>query len=208
MREEKQKTIQQIYDEFAHTYEENRGNFDVVPVLEDFYGTLEKSTGQLLDLGCGAGEPVSKWFISKGWEATGVDFSKSMLELAQRYVPEMKCIQSDMRNVQFTDEQFDAIVAIYSLFHVPWKDHEALFSNAFQWLKREGGMLFTYATSAYTGEKVFDGYKEFLGQRLYYSHMSEGQLYATLEKVGFVIESATHRNIGGETFLWVFLKKI
>jgi cyclopropane fatty-acyl-phospholipid synthase-like methyltransferase len=69
-----------------------------------------------------------------------------MLELAHRYQPEMKTILADIRDVDFADEQFEAITAIYCLFHIEYEKHEELFRKIHRWLKPVGMSLFTYAT--------------------------------------------------------------
>lgn len=199
--------VREIYDEFAETYAENRGHFDMTEVLDSFYQRLRVKKGRLLDLGCGAGGPFARFFIDRGWTVIGVDFSKRMLELASKYVPKMQTIHADMREVEFEPGQFEAITAIYSLFHVPRNDHAALFHRCYQWLRPKGKALFTYATKEYTGSIEFDGHKEFMGQKLYYSHNSPDKLYADLEAIGFNIESTDLRNIGNETFLWVTVGK-
>jgi cyclopropane fatty-acyl-phospholipid synthase-like methyltransferase len=199
--------LQEIYDGFAGTYEENRGLFDMTEVLNPFYESLDIEKGKLLDLGCGAGEPFARFFIDHGWKVTGVDFSKQMLKLASKYVPEMQTIQADMCEIEFESNQFDAITVIYSLFHVLSNDHAALFDKFYQWLRPKGKALFTYATREYTGSNEFDGYKEFMKQKLYYSHKSPDKLYADLKNIGFHIESTDYRNIGNEIFLWVTVSK-
>jgi cyclopropane fatty-acyl-phospholipid synthase-like methyltransferase len=199
--------VQEIYDGFAETYAENRGLFDMTEVFASFYGRLAVAKGRLLDLGCGAGEPLARLFIDRGWTVTGVDFSQRMLELAAQYVPEMETIHADMRRVGFEPSQFDAITASYSLFHVPSRDHAALFEKFYRWLCPTGKALFTYATKEYTGRNEFDGYIKFIGQDLYYSHKSPDKLYADLEKIGFNIESTDYRDIGNEIFLWVTVSK-
>ena len=196
-------TVREIYDGFAETYEKNRGLFDMTKVLASFYGRLHVKKGRLLDLGCGAGEPFPRFFIDRGWIVTGVDFSERMLELASKYIPEMQTIHADMCKVEFEPGQFEAITAIYSLFHVPRNDHAALFDKFYRWLCPKGKVLFTYATKEFTGSIEFDGYKEFMDQELYYSHKSPDKLYADLENTGFNIESADYRDIGNEIFLWV-----
>jgi cyclopropane fatty-acyl-phospholipid synthase-like methyltransferase len=200
-------TLREIYDGFAGTYEENRGLFDMTEVFNSFYTRLEVEKGRLLDLGCGAGEPFPRFFIDRGWRVTGVDFSERMLGLASKYVPKMQTIHADMREVQFEPNQFEAITAIYSLFHVPSNDHAALFDKFYQWLWPKGKALFTYATKEYTGSNQFDGYKKFMERELYYSHNSPDKLYADLERIGFNIESTDYRNIGNEIFLWVTVSK-
>lgn len=197
------KTLQEIYDGFAQTYEENRGLFDMSTVFEDFYRRIPAGRKEVLDLGCGAGEPFARMFIDRGCRVVGVDFSQEMLALASRCAPEMERIHADMREVEFAPARFDAITAVYSLFHVPSDDHPGLFAKLYRCLAPGGMLLFTYATREYTGEEVFDGYKRFFGQELYYSHRTPDELYAMLARCGFRLEAADYRSIGGEVFLWV-----
>lgn len=201
------KELSGIYDRFAETYEANRGLFDMTSTLVPFYRGLNRDKGRLLDLGCGAGEPFPRYFLEKGWEVYGVDFSKKMLELAARFAPQMHTIYADMTEVEFPPAQFDAITCIYSLFHVPRNLHPELFAKFHRWLRPGGKVLFTYATRKYTGQDEFDGEKEFMGQRLFYSHTTEEKLREQLTAAGFEIESFEHLDIGGETFLWVVVRK-
>ena len=195
--------LRQIYDRFADTYEQNRGLFDMSEVIDDFSRRLPQRPGRLLDLGCGAGEPFPAFFITRGWRVTGVDFSSRMLELARHYQPNMETVEADIRNVEFPDRQFDAVTAIYCLFHIEHEKHGGIFQKIFRWMKPAGKLLFTYATKEYTGAEIFNGYKEFMGEKLFYSHTTPGNLTAILKTIGFTIESETYRNIGGETFLWI-----
>ena len=199
--------LRQIYDRFADTYEQNRGLFDMSEVIDDFSRRLPQRPGRLLDLGCGAGEPFPAFFITRGWRVTGVDFSSRMLELARHYQPNMETVEADIRNVEFPDRQFDAVTAIYCLFHIEHEKHGGIFQKIFRWMKPAGKLLFTYATKEYTGAEVFNGTKEFMGEQLFYSHTTPGNLAAILKTIGFTIESETYRNIGGETFLWMTVAK-
>ena len=196
-----------IYDDFAETYEANRGQFDMTPILGPFFDGLGKAHGRLLDLGCGAGEPFARYFLDRGWEVTGVDFSAAFLRLAARYAPEMQTIQSDMLEVEFDPAQFDAITCIYSLFHVPRVRHPELFAKFQRWLRPGGQVLFTYATKEYTGADEFEGTKDFMGRHLFYSHTTPANLRAQLETAGLAVDSIDLRAIGGESFLWVAVRK-
>ena len=196
-------TLRDIYDEFADVYESNRGLFDMSPVLESFFAGLVRPKGRLLDLGCGAGEPFPRYFLDRGWEVYGVDFSKKMLHLAAQYAPGMHTICDDMLEVEFAPAQFDALTCIYSLFHVPRARHPELFAKFRRWLRPGGQVLFTYATREYTGAAAFEGEKEFMGQQLFYSHTTPATLRAQLEEAGLAVRAFDFRDIGGETFLWV-----
>jgi ubiquinone/menaquinone biosynthesis C-methylase UbiE len=199
--------MQQIYDELAAAYEAGRGAFDMTQVFDTFYRRLPGSGGHILDLGCGTGEPIARLFIERGWRATGVDFAPAMLELAAQRVPQMTRIQADMREVALPEASFDAVALIYSLFHVPTRDHPALFVKLFRWLRPGGHLLFTYATKEYTGQDEFEGYKDFFGRSLFYSHTTPLKLRAQVEAAGFACDSAAYRDIGGETFLWVTVQR-
>ena len=200
-------SLQETYDGFAKGYESSRVLFDISKILDSFYSQHPIEKGELLDLGCGAGEPVARYFLDRHWLVTGVDFSERMLELAAHYAPEMKTLHANMTDIAFNTNQFNAIIASYSLFHIPAKEHAALFEKFHRWLKPNGKALFTYATKEYTGSDEFDGYKKFMDQELFYSHKSPDALYADLENIGFKIEASDYHNIGNETFLWVTVGK-
>lgn len=195
-------SLAQAYDAFALTYERSRGQFDMTAVLDGFLARLP-ARGHLLDLGCGAGEPFARTFLERGWQVTGVDFSPAMLELAGRYAPAMTPILADMRAVDFPARTFDAIAAVYSLFHVPRAEHPALFARMHEWLRPSGVLLLTYATRAYTGQDRFEGTKRFMDRELFYSHATPEELHAQLEAAGLAVLEARERSIGGEAFLWV-----
>ena len=199
--------LRAIYDEFAETYEANRGQFDMAPILEPFFRSLGKKTGRLLDLGCGAGEPFARTFLDRGWEVVGVDFSEPFLRLARRYAPGMKTIHADMLTVEFNPAQFDAITCVYSLFHTPRDRHPELFAKFHRWLRPGGQALFTYATQEYTGQPEFEGIKEFMGRNLFYSHTTPEKLRVQLETADLSIQSSRLHEIGGESFLWVTLRR-
>lgn len=200
--------LNEIYDRFARGYDENRAAFDMTEVVESFYKLCGGGKKRLLDLGCGAGVPFAQYFIGKGWDVTGVDFSGEMIKLARKYVPEMKAVQADMRELIFAEGSFDEVTAVYSLFHISASEQFELLHKVYGWLSPGGRVLFTYATKEYTGSDEFDGYKEFMGQKLYYSHRTPEVLFKELGRIGFEILSSDYREIGGEIFLWVSAGKV
>jgi len=195
-----------VYDEFAESYDQNRDAFNIDEIINKFREQLEIDSGDLLDLGCGAGVPLGKSFVESGWTVTGVDFSSKMLSLANKHVPAMKTICSDICSVDFSECEFDAISLIYSIFHIPKERHDELFRKLYRWIKPNGMVLFTYATKEYTGSEEFSGFKEFLGQQLFYSHETPDQLFQRLKDVGFDILFKDYHCIADETFLWLTLR--
>jgi SAM-dependent methyltransferase len=76
-----------------------------------------KPQGRVLDLGCGSGEPIARWFKAEGFKVTGFDLAGSMLDLARARWPEGDWRQGDMRTLNL-DETFDGIIAWDSFFHL------------------------------------------------------------------------------------------
>ena len=109
--------LNKIYDAFAQTYEENRGQFDMSDVLDGFYSTLNLENGKLLDLGCGAGEPVARYFTDHNWSVVGVDFSEQMIRLASKYAQEMQTMHADISDTYGTKIQAGARCIIYHACH-------------------------------------------------------------------------------------------
>jgi len=199
--------LDEIYDGFADQYDANRGAFDISPILAGFTARLPPR-GRLLDLGCGAGEPCGRYFLNRGWQVTGVDFSHRMLQLATRYAPEMTRIFRDMRDVDLAGAEFDAVTAIYSLFHLPVADQWRLFAGISRWLRPGGHLLFTYAGEEYTGQPEFSGHLEFMGRELFYAHTTPQALTAGLAATGLEVIALERHAIGGETFLWVSCRRV
>ena len=50
-------------------------------------GGAEGERGHILDLGCGAGEPIARYFLDAGCEVTGVDAAPAMIAIARSRFP-------------------------------------------------------------------------------------------------------------------------
>ncbi len=198
--------LAQLYDDLAETYAGSRHLFDTTPILTDFAHNLPVR-GQILDVGCGAGEPTARYFVNRGDTVTGIDVSERMLMLARRQVPEATFQAMDMRDLEFQSASFDAITAVYTVFHLPRADHAALFAGFARVLKPGGQLLLTLATKEYTGQEAFDGEMEFIGRRLPYSHDRPEAALSKLATAGLVVVSAKLIETGGETFYWIVARK-
>ena len=56
-----------LYDDLAETYAAGRHRFDTTPILEEFARFLPRGA-RVLDAGCGAGEPVARYYRTPhGW---------------------------------------------------------------------------------------------------------------------------------------------
>lgn len=68
--------------------------------------------GKIMDLGCGSGE-ISLWLIGHGYEVTSVDV------VAKVKVVGVKEILYDGEHLPFKDKEFDQVLLITVLHHVP-----------------------------------------------------------------------------------------
>jgi len=195
------------FDRLALKYEHNRASFETTQILNEFVISLPIRKGSILDLGCGSGTPVSRFFLDRKWEVHGVDFSQKMLELAKQHTPEMHTSLCDMRHFSAPDNMYDAVVAVYSFFHVPLDCQSDLLMRIQKMLKPGGRFLMTYATKDYTGEDTFDGYKEFMGEMLYYGHDTPEVLHAKLSDAGLHTIYQEDCTINGEVFRWITCEK-
>ena len=60
-----------LYDDLTETYAAGRHLFDTTPILREFAGPLPTGA-HILDAGCGAGEPVARYFVARGDTVTGI----------------------------------------------------------------------------------------------------------------------------------------
>jgi SAM-dependent methyltransferase len=107
-----------VYDRQAQFFDSNR---DKRLIMEGSWLARLSATmpaaGSVLDLGCGAGEPIARHFIEAGHELTGLDFSPVMLEIARGRFPQATWIEADMRAFDL-GRRFDAIIGWDSFFHL------------------------------------------------------------------------------------------
>lgn len=70
----------------------------------------------ILEAGAGSGRWVI-WFMKKGWDAVGIDWSKNAVERAKTEFPDIKFDVGDMRAMPYQDDYFGSIVSLGSIEH-------------------------------------------------------------------------------------------
>jgi 2-polyprenyl-3-methyl-5-hydroxy-6-metoxy-1,4-benzoquinol methylase len=202
-------TVESGYDRMAEQYLATKDPEDplALAALEDLVSLLPQGAAAL-DLGCGAGVPVTRWLANRRFAVTGVDVSARQLELARMNVPEGNFLKADMTELAFAPETFDAVVAFHSIIHVPRAEHPALLESIHRWLKPGGVFLATMTVTDYEGrEDDWEGW----GAPMVWSHYDRDANVAMLREAGFQIQYAESRTGGGtsdeETWLWVLVSK-
>ncbi|WP_171133386.1 MULTISPECIES: trans-aconitate 2-methyltransferase [unclassified Ruegeria] len=101
----------------------------------------------VLDLGCGAGDPIARWFMAEGFTVTGVDFSAAMLSIARDRWPDGDWRQADMRSLDL-DQQFDGIIGWNSFFHLTADEQTDCIARMARHLKPGGALMLTVGHGA------------------------------------------------------------
>ena len=160
----------------------------------------------VLDLGCGSGIPMTR-ALAKGRRITGVDLSARQIELARAAVPEATFRQADMTELELPPERLDAVVAFYSLTHVPRADLPALLSRIRTWL-RPGGVLVATMGAQDSPDEVEE---DWLGVPMFFSHHGAKRNRASVVEAGFELEEAIVEEEPGDRhgalFLWVLARR-
>jgi len=117
---------------------------NMIRMLVDLVGERPR----VLDAGCGAGQ-VTKMLRSWGCEAVGVDAAEKLIELARAAYPGLDFTVGDLRALPYPDEDFDALVARYSVIHTA-PDEVPGIVGEFARVLRPGGCLLVEFQSAGT----------------------------------------------------------
>jgi SAM-dependent methyltransferase len=108
--------------------------------LLDAFATRVNGSGRVCDIGCGPGH-VARYLHDRGVDVFGVDLSPGMLEQARRLNPGMDFRQGNMLSLEFDDTSLAALVAFYSILHIPRAEVSDAFREFHRVLK-PGGLLF------------------------------------------------------------------
>jgi len=195
------KLVEQGYNKIAEEYYTHRDLNKFNNELEEFASLLPENA-HILDVGCGAGIPTAKFLTKKGIKVTGIDLSDKMLSLARVNVTNAEFIKMDMNELEFKENSFDGIISVYTLFHVPKKNHIQIFKKFFEILKPGGILLIN------TGISESEGKSFFFGVPMFWSNFSPKITLGLVKKAGFLIIFEGVLERGGEYQYWIFGKKM
>ncbi len=139
----------------------------------------------VLELGCGAGLPVTAR-LALGRRLTGVDISPVQIGLARANVPSATFVVADLTTLDLAPASVDAVVAFYSLTHVPRAEHAALFERIRSWLRPGGVFLASLGVEDAPDEIEAD----WLGVDMFFSHFSARVNRRLVAAAGLIVEHA------------------
>jgi ubiquinone/menaquinone biosynthesis C-methylase UbiE len=113
-------------------------NYDPLPWYSDFCQFIAYFNGKrILDLGCGSGE-IASWFLARGMDYTGIDFSPGMIEQAQAYLPEADFRCMDLYHLNFQNDEFDGFWVSCVLDLIPKRNLPFVLSEIRRIVKNDG----------------------------------------------------------------------
>jgi SAM-dependent methyltransferase len=118
--------------------------------LERFLAALPPGAS-VLDLGCGAGEPIARHLIARGCRVTGVDSAPTMIAICRRRFPAHAWRVGDMRRLALA-RRFDGLVAWDSFFHLDPRGQRKAVAVFARHARPGAALLFTSGPAA--GEAI------------------------------------------------------
>jgi len=185
---ESRKIVTEGYDGIALEYLEIVKSMEAT-VREKYLGMLINLLppgAAVLELGCGAGVPMTRYLVDNGLKVTGVDISRKQLALAEKNVPEATLILGDMTKLEFDENSFDAVTAFYSITHIPRIDHNDLISSIYKVLK-SGGI---FMVNLGKGDLPDTVEADWMGKSMFFSHYDADTSEKIIRMTGFEIISA------------------
>lgn len=105
--------------------------------LDDF--AVRVRPGPVADVGCGPGH-IARYLHERGVQVAGIDLSHEMVARARSLHPGLEFRQGDMQALDFEPASLAAIVAFYSIIHIP-RERVAGVLRGFADVLRPGGLL-------------------------------------------------------------------
>lgn len=127
------------YDRLARRWDEFADSVRP-PLRERYLDWLESRLAPgspVVELGSGSGLPVAARLATRT-DYLGVDVSSEMISVARSNVAAARFLEADMRRFDLPGGSVDAVIAFYSIIHLPRADQPLLFSKVRRWLSPGG----------------------------------------------------------------------
>ena len=185
-----------VYQRNAKEWDKHRSRSLFEKNWLDRFVNILPSKANVLDVGCGAGEPIANYLIERSLRVTGIDSSQAMIKICKSRFPGQSWIEMDMRKLTFP-QKFNGIIAWDSFFHLKQNEQRSTLQLFLEHLARPGVLLLTVGHEA--GEVI--GTVE--GEDVYHSSLSLEEYQDILEvgglkKIEMIIQDET---CGGRTVL-------
>ncbi|KAI5462778.1 methyltransferase [Mariannaea sp. PMI_226] len=172
------------------------------------------SSLSMLELGCGAGEPVTRHLLSTlpDVHITANDISTTQIALAKASIGNGKggatvtWREGDMMELSFADASLDAVVALYSVIHLPREEQTEMLARVAKWLRPGGVMLANFSAEEMAGV-VTENWLDDKGWMYWSGWGAEGSMKMVQDAGLEVIKSELVDDPSDAKFLWVLAKR-
>jgi SAM-dependent methyltransferase len=185
------------YDTVAKSYSDQlRDVLESMPldraILAGFAELAAGTARPVADVGCGPGH-VTAHLAALGCDAFGIDVSQGMIDAARRNYPRLTFMPGTMTALALADESLGAVIAWYSVIHIPpaWRPsvfqgfHRVLAPGGYLLLGFQVGDEMRHVSSAYGHAVSIDAWR-----------MLPSAISVELYQSGFEVVSETVRAPG------------
>ena len=138
----------------------------------------------VLDLGCGAGEPVARYLIEAGRAGRSASTSRRRCLRSRRArFPGQEWIEARHARAGRSGGGFGGIVAWDSFFHLTADEQRAMFPVFTEHLAPGGGLLFTSGPEAGEASGAVEG------AAVYHASLSPGEYARRIEAAGMAVRA-------------------
>lgn len=174
-----------------------------------------------LELGCGAGVPILETLLSRDTTTSVVanDLSTAQIDLARKHLAKyhtdtasagqtdrVTYAPGDMLALDFPAGSFDAIIALYSICHLPRAEQVDMLRKISGWVKPGGGVLVNVINEPMKGLTLDTWIAEDKGW-MYWSGLGPEQTLEVVAETGLEVVEAAEDGGVDDTFFWIIAKK-
>lgn len=185
-----------IYDRHAEAWDRHRPRVLFERAWLDRFVARIPPGGRVLDAGCGAGEPIARYLIDKGFELTGIDASDRMLDICRSRFPASRWRRTDLRCLDL-DTAFNGIISWDASFHLTQDEQRVLLRRFADLLIPGGALMLTIGHEAGEVQGVVEG------EAVYHASLAPKAYVNALEALGFDVIRMTlqDEDCGGHSVL-------
>ncbi|PSN73359.1 S-adenosyl-L-methionine-dependent methyltransferase [Corynespora cassiicola Philippines] len=222
--------LQTSYNAIAETYQtftriHDPIRFDFIARLLQLLREKEGEAGrppsvpaaaiEMLELGIGAGVPGTQMLLQHrdpSIRVTGNDLSPVQLELAARNLAPhvedgtLRLVGGDMLSLDLPEASFDAVVAFYSIIHLPRDEQRMLMKKVARWLKPGALFLGCFGEDSTEGVVMRQWLDQERGWMFWSGWGIEGSV-RMVKSVGLEVLVQEVREDIGASFLWVIARR-
>lgn len=151
----------------------------------------------IIEGGCGVGQQVFK-LKNEGYKATGIDYAKKTIGIVKKAKPELDIRLGDVRNLDFSDNYFDAYWSLGVIEHFYYGYNEVI-NEMYRVLKPQAYLFITFPhMSKFRKRKAkknkYPLWKSNNIDDFYQFALDENMVIKDLEKINFQIIEKKHLN--------------